>query len=80
MNLYILAFMSEDPVETKSNVLDGISAGDWYTSEIAALVTMDQWNAAHIDNLGDEEYASGDFELLGVFKYELAGLVGMYDN
>lgn len=80
MNLYIIALMSEDPIETKSNILDGVSAGDWYTSEIAALATMNQWNAAYLENLSEEEYASGDFELLGVFEYQLVGLVGTYDN
>lgn len=75
MNIYVLARMLEDPMLQKYQILDAVTRGDWFTSEIAALATMDQNNCETLENLTDEEYFSGNFHLMGSFKFEFKGVV-----
>lgn len=78
--VYVVALMFEGEMEQRKEIFDALMDDNWYSSELGALATMDQWNAHYLDQLTDEQYESGDFSLLGVFKLENAGLVGTYDS
>lgn len=78
--IYVVALMVEGKMEQRKEILDAIAADDWFVSELAALATADQYNARVLEELLDRQYASGDFNLMGVFKFSLEGLVGTYDN
>lgn len=75
MTIYVLAHMIEHPMLQKYQILGSVSQGDWYTSEIAALACMDQYNGDILERLDDEEYHAGNFNLYGTFKFDFGGLV-----
>ena len=72
--LYIVCDIKGTEKEQFEEVLDAYAAGDWWTSSIAAHATMDQWNAYWLERTSDEDYAAGNFTVLGTFEFEFKGL------
>lgn len=78
--IYVVARMVEGEMQQRKEILDAIMMDDWYTGELSALATMDQWNHHFLEDATQEEYEAGDFLLLGTFRMSLEGLVGTYDS
>lgn len=78
--IYVVAMRLEGDMEQRKEILDAVMNDDWYSSEMGALATMDQWNAHFLEQLTDEQYESGDFTLLGVFNLEFTKLANPHDH
>lgn len=78
--IWVVAKMVEGEMQQRKAILDALISDDWFSSELGALATMDQWNQYHLEQLAQVQYDRGEFYLLGTFKMELAGLVGTFDN
>lgn len=72
-NMYVVAVLTRDRKEQRDWIKTAILMQDWYTSEISALATMDQYNYDIIEKLSKERYEKGDFHLYGVFRFEFLG-------
>lgn len=79
-DIYVVAAMVEGEMEQRKELLDALAADDWFTTELSALATMDQWNHFALENLAQAQYDAGEFFLLGTFKMSLQGLVGTFDS
>lgn len=79
--IYVVIELREGTIRDKmEEICSAISAGDWYTSSISAGADADQYNCEVLENLSDEDYAEGNFTLLGVLKLSDAGLVTSYQD
>lgn len=67
-------------LDMRREICEALAAGDWYTSSIASLAEMDQYNYHALGMITDEQYFSGDFTLMGVVKLGDEGLVTSYSN
>lgn len=74
-SIYVIAEMVEGEMEQRKAILDALICDDWFSSELGALATMDQWNQYRLEQLAQVQYDRGEFYLLGTFKMDLAGLV-----
>ncbi len=77
--IYVVIAM-DDRLDRRREICDAISAGDWYTSAIAAGADADQYNQFEIDRISQAEYDAGNFTLLGVVKLGDEGLVTKYQD
>lgn len=80
MKVYVLALVVSDKPLQQEVILQSLQSGDWYTSSLGALATMDQNNQFIIEHIDQEQYEKGQFRLYGVFEFELTGLAGTYEN
>lgn len=79
--MYVVHIMAEGtPEEKLKKVFYALNGGFWFSSHIAALATMDQYNAFRLEELTDEEYVTGNFNLWGVSKLRYDGLVTTYSE
>lgn len=79
--MYVVHILTEGtPEERLKKVFYALNEGEWFSSQIAALATMDQYNAFRLEGLTDEEYTAGTFSLWGVSKLKYDGLVTTYSN
>jgi hypothetical protein len=79
--IYVVIELREGTIRDKmEEICNSISAGDWYTSAMAALADADQYNQYEIDRITQEEYDEGDFTLMGVLKLGDEGLVTSYTS
>ena len=74
-SIYVIAEMVEGEMEQRKAILDALICNDWFSGELGALATMDQWNQYRLEQLAQVQYDRGEFYLLGTFKMDLAGLV-----
>ena len=80
MMLHVVAEMIPNETLQARFILNAISAGDWYYSHISALASADQATQMVIEEISEREYRQALFNVYGVFKFELVGLAGTYDN
>lgn len=78
--LYVVALMVQGEMEQRKEIFDAVAADDWFSSEISALATMDQYNYHVLEDLTDRHYRQAMFHVYGVFKLASQGLVGTHDN
>lgn len=79
-DIYVIAKMVPGELEQRKAILDALISDDWFSSEINALATMDQYNYHVLEDLSDRHYRQAMFHLFGVFKLSSQGLVGTYDS
>lgn len=80
MMIHVVAEMIPNEELQARELLNAIAAGDWYYSPIPALADADQATHYVLEQLSDREYRQALFNVYGVFKFELTGLAGTYDN
>jgi len=79
--IYVVIELREGTIRDKmEEVANALSAGDWYFSAIAAGADADQVNYEVLEQISQEEYESGNFNLLGVMKFGYEGLVTKYED
>lgn len=75
--IYVIVELREC-TDKRREIANALSAGDWYFSSISALADMDQHNTFILEQLTQEDYVAGNFNLLGVVKLGDEGLVTSY--
>lgn len=79
-SIWVVAKMVPGEMEQRKAILDAMISDDWFSSELGALATMDQYNCHVLEDLTDRHYRQALFYLYGVFKLSSQGLVGTYDS